>query len=326
MRAIVIPYPGGPEVLEVRVVPVPEPRADEIRVRIRSFGVNRADLLQRRGRYPAPDDAPTDIPGLEFAGLVDALGAGGMRLTPGVRVMGIAGGGTYAEYVVVPASHVVPIPDGMTDVQAAAIPEAFVTAHDAFRRADLQAGQWLLVHAVGSGVGLAALQLAKALGARVIGTSRTLKKLQQARALGLDIAIHVPHDDLARTVRAATGGTGADVVLDLIGGVHFPQTLDALANRGRLILIGLTAGAVAEVDLAVVLRRRLRIEGTVLRSRSTEEKTSAVANFATDVLPLLATRVVRPVLHAVVSFDEVAEAHRIMESNLNFGKVVVEVP
>ncbi|MDH5196936.1 MAG: NAD(P)H-quinone oxidoreductase [Gemmatimonadota bacterium] len=326
MRAVVITHPGGPEVLAVREVPVPEPHAGEIRVRVRAFGINRADLLQRRGRYPAPDGVPPDIPGLEFAGLVDARGSGDTVFDIGARVMGIAGGGTYADYVVIPASHTVAIPDNMTDADAAAIPEVFVTAHDALRRADLRSGEWLLIHAVGSGVGLAALQLATAIGARVIGTSRTADKLERARALGLDVAIHASTDDLGSIVRAATDGVGANVVLDLVGGAQLPRTLDVMAEQGRLILVGLTAGISAEVDLALVLQRRLRIEGTVLRSRSTQEKARAVAAFAADVLPLLADGTIRPVVHAVLPFVEVAEAHRLMEFNLTFGKVVVEVP
>lgn len=326
MRAVVITQPGGPEVLAVREVPVPEPGAGEIRVRVRAFGINRADLLQRRGRYPAPAEVSPDIPGLEFAGTVEARGQGGPGFEVGTRVMGIVGGAAYAEYVVVSASHAVPIPIGMTDTDAAAIPEAFVTAHDALRRANLRSGEWLLIHAVGSGVGLAALQLATAIGAPVIGTSRTVEKLDRARALGMDVAVHAPHDDLASAVRTATDGCGVNVVLDLIGGAQFPRTLDVTAERGRVMLVGLTAGPVAEVDLTVVLRRRLRIEGTVLRSRSTQEKARAVAGFAADVLPLLAQGAVHPVVHAVLPLAEVVEAHRIMESNLNFGKVVVEVP
>jgi putative PIG3 family NAD(P)H quinone oxidoreductase len=325
MRAVVISRPGDPDVLVTRDVPVPEPGPGAVRVRVRAFGINRADLLQRRGRYPAPADAPSDMPGLEFAGEVEAVGGGSQPWALHDRVMGIAGGGTYAEYVVVPASHAVRVPDALTDAEAGAVPEAFVTAHDALRRAGLGTGAWLLVHAVGSGVGVAALQLAKAMGARVIGTSRTPEKLARAVALGLDVPVLTPTTDFVDATLAATGGAGATAVLDLVGGAQFPRTLAALAERGRLVLVGLTAGATAELDLGVILRRRLGIEGTVLRPRSAVEKAQAVAGFAADVLPLLERGALRPVIHAVLPFGAVAEAHRIMEANANFGKLVVEV-
>lgn len=325
MRAIVVAHPGAPDALEQRDVPTPEPGPGAIRVRVRAFGVNRADILQRRGGYPAPPDAPADIPGLEFAGAIDAVGPGVERAT-GERVMGIAGGGTYAEQVVVPAGYAAPIPDALSYAEAAAVPEVFVTAHDAFRRADVGPGSWLLVHAIGSGVGVAALQLATAWRAHVIGTSRTAEKLSRARALGLAVACHVPVDDFVAAARDATGGRGADAALDLVGGAHIARTLEALRVQGRLILIGLTAGRTAEIDLGRVLGRRLRVEGTVLRARSPEEKCAAVAGFAADVLPLLAQGTIRPVIHEVFPFANVAAAHRAMEANANFGKLIVEVP
>jgi putative PIG3 family NAD(P)H quinone oxidoreductase len=326
MRAVVITRPGDPEVLLARDVPVPEPGRGTVRVRVHAFGVNRADLLQRRGHYPAPSDAPADIPGLEFAGRVDAVGGGPLPWSVGDRVMGIAGGGTYAEYVVVPTSHVVRVPDALTDVEAGAVPEAYVTAHDALRRAAFDRGRWLLLHAVGSGVGLATLQLARGMGGRVIGTSRTPEKLARARALGLEVAVHTPARDFVDATLEATGGAGADAAVDLVGGRLFPRTLDALADGGRLVLVGLTAGTATELDLSVILRRRLRVEGTVLRPRSASEKAEAMAHFAAEVLPLLASGTLRPVIHAVLPFDAVAEAHRVMEANANFGKLVVEVP
>jgi NADPH2:quinone reductase len=325
MRAVVVTRPGDPDVLEIRPVPTPVPGRGEIRVRVGAFGVNRADLLQRRGRYPAPADAPADILGLEFAGQVDALGPGTTRHAVGDRVMGIAGGGTYAEYVVLVEEHAVAIPPGMLVTTAAAIPEAFVTAHDALRRIQLQAGETVLIHAVASGVGVATLQLAAAFGARVIGTSRSPDKLSRARTLGLAVGIDSSAENLVDAVRGATNGVGVHAVVDLVGGPLFPTTLACLAERGRLVLVGLTAGATAEVDLGVILRRRLRIEGTVLRPRSRAEKAAAVAGFADEVLPLLAAGAIRPVMHAVLPFSSVAEAHRLLEANATFGKVVVEV-
>jgi putative PIG3 family NAD(P)H quinone oxidoreductase len=325
MRAVIVSRPGGPEVLVTRNLPAPEPGPAEIRVRVRAFGVNRADLLQRRGLYPAPADAPQDIPGLEFAGEVDRAGAGA-TLRPGERVMGIAGGGTYAEYVVVPSGLAVPVPPRLSFTVAAAVPEAFVTAHDALRRADVGGGTWVLVHAIGSGVGIATLQIAGAWGAHVIGTSRTADKLARARALGLDIGCHTGTQDFVAVTREATDGAGADAAIDLVGGTQVTRTLQALREGGRLVLVGLTAGATAELDLGLLLRRRLRLEGTVLRARSRIEKAAAVAAFADGVLPLLASGAIRPVVDRVFPFDAIADAHRVMEANATFGKLVVEVP
>jgi putative PIG3 family NAD(P)H quinone oxidoreductase len=325
MRAIVVSRPGGPEVLVTRDVPIPEPGPGEIRVRVRAFGVNRADLLQRRGHYPAPPDAPADIPGLEFAGEVDRAGPGA-AFPSRARVMGIAGGGTYAQHVVVPDGFAVPIPAGLTWPVAAAVPEAFVTAHDALCRGDVRSGAWVLVHAIGSGVGIATLQLAGAWGAHVIGTSRTAGKLVRARALGLELGCHVDTQDFVAMTREVTGGAGADAAIDLVGGTQVSRTLAALRERGRLVLVGLTGGTTAELDLGLVLRRRLRLEGTVLRARSRTEKAAAVSAFAGDVLPLLASGAIRPVVDRVFPFDAIAEAHRLMEANATFGKLVVEVP
>lgn len=323
MRAVVTTGPGGPDVLELRDVPLPEPGPGEIRVRVRAFGINRADLLQRRGRYAPPPGVPADILGLEFAGAVSKRGHGVTRFSPGDAVMGLAGGGTYAEEVVIPEGHAVPIPEQLDPVTAAAVPEAFVTAHDALRRVEVGDGMWVLVHAVASGVGLAVLQLARAWGARCVGTSRTPSKLRRARDLGLDVAVDSSTGSFKEAVLKATGGVHG--VIDLIGGPAFPETLATLRPAGRLVLVGLTAGATASVDLALVLRNRLRIEGTVLRPRSVEEKTAAVAAFADDVLPLLAAGTARPVVHAVLPFDQVAEAHRLMEANANVGKILVDV-
>jgi NADPH:quinone reductase len=325
VRAIVVSRPGGPEVLVTRDVPAPEPGPGEIRVRVRAFGINRADLLQRRGLYPAPPDAPQDIPGLEFAGDVDRAGPHA-AFRPGDRVMGIASGGTYAEQVVVPSGFAVPIPPGLSYPVAAAVPEAFVTAHDALRRADVGSGSWVLVHAIGSGVGVATLQLAGAWGAHVIGTSRTIEKLARARALGLDVACEAGSRDFVALTREATGGAGADAVIDLVGGAQVARSLEALRERGCLVLVGLTGGRTAEIDLGLVLRRRLRLEGTMLRARAPSEKAAAVAAFADDVLPLLASGAIRPVVDRVFPFDAVAEAHRTMEASATFGKLVVEVP
>jgi NADPH:quinone reductase len=325
MRAVVITRPGGPEVLEVRDVPRPEPAPDQIRVRVHATAVNRADLLQRAGHYPAPDGVPADIPGLEYAGVVDAVGRHVTRWRPGTRVMGLVAGGSYADYVVTHEDEAVLVPEALTLVEAAAVPEAFMTAHDAlFTQMRLRRGETLLVHAVGSGVGTAALLLAKRAGARVIGTQRSAWKLERARALGLDVAIDTSvTDDFAGTVLRETNGRGADGVLDLVGGPFLAGDLAALATTGRIVIVGLVAGARHELDLRLLLRKRATIIGTVLRARSLEEKIAVAQAFARDVVPLLEQRTVTPIVHQVLPLDDAAHAHAIIARNENFGKVVL---
>jgi NADPH:quinone reductase len=322
MKAIVISRFGGPEVLELRELASPEPGRGEVRVRIAATAVNRADLLQRMGNYPAPADAPADIPGLEFAGEVDAVGPGVSDLATGDRVFGLAGGGTYAEQIVVPARTAVKMPARMAFSDAAAIPEAFITAWDAVvTQAGLQGGETLLIHAVGSGVGTAAVQIAKALGVRSIGTARSAEKLDRARALGLDVGLAVADGRFAREVAAA----GApDVILELVGGPYLAEDLQCAALRGRIVLVGLLAGARAELDLGLVLRRRLRIMGTVLRARPLEEKIAAVQILARHLVPLLERGLLQPVIDRVLPLAAAAEAHARMASNQGFGKIVLE--
>lgn len=324
MRAVVIKRFGSPEVLEVQHVPMPVPQAGQVRVRVRAFGVNRADLLQRRGLYPAPAGVPQDIPGLEYAGEIDAVGPDVGRLEAGDRVMGIVGGGSYAEYVITPADHILAVPPHTPYREAAAIPEVFITAHDALERLGVQAEDWVLVHAVGSGVGTAAVQLIAQRGARSIGTSRTAQKLERAEALGLSHGIDTSATDFLEAIRHIVS-EGVHAAIDLVGGSRFSATLEALAPRGRLVLVGITAGPRAEVDLAVILRRRLTIEGTVLRSRGPREKALVIQSFRDVVLPLLASKRVRPIIDRVFQFAEVSAAHAYMEANANFGKIVVEM-
>jgi NADPH:quinone reductase-like Zn-dependent oxidoreductase len=238
--------------------------------------------------------------------------------------MGIVGGGAYGEYLITPADHVVPIPEGMSYEYAAAIPEVFIAAHDALERLAVRRGEWVLVHAVGSGVGTAATQLIDLRGARCIGTSRTDSKLAQARELGMTAGFNTTTGDLVDKVLQLTH-RGVDAAIDLVGGQLFSQTLDCMASMGRIALVGLSGGIRADVDLGTVLRRRLTIEGTVLRSRSTIEKAAAVAAFQDSVLPLLADGRAAAVIDRVFDFTEVAAAHEYLESNNSFGKVVVQV-
>ncbi|HVJ90772.1 MAG TPA: NAD(P)H-quinone oxidoreductase [Labilithrix sp.] len=331
MRAIVIDNAN----LELRDVPMPEPGPGQARVRVRACAVNRADVLQRRGLYPAPPDAPADIPGLEMAGEVDAVGSHVTDVRVGDRVYGIVSGGAYAEAVVVPARTLARIPDVQGKQlgfnEAAALPEAMITAYDAMvLQCGLAAGESVLIHAVGSGVGTAALQIARAIGARPIGTARSEDKLKRAEALGLGAGIHVaPTPDgaprFAARVRELTEGRGVDVVLDLVGGAYVPESLASLADRGRLVLVGLMAGARAEVDLGTILRRRLRVFGTVLRSRPLEEKIVAGQVLARHLSPLVAEGKLTPIVDRVLALEEAREAHSLMESNTTFGKIVLRV-
>lgn len=324
MKAVVIREPGTPDVLRLLDVPDPEPDEGEVRIRVEAAGINRADLLQRQGRYPAPEGWPDDIPGLEYAGRVDAVGDRVSMWSPGDRVMGLVGGGAYAEYAVVPADQVIPVPDGMEATMAAAIPEAFITAHDALRtRLGVRSGETVLIHAIGSGVGTAALQLARAFGARVIGTSRTAWKLERARQLGLEEAVLADQGRFSTAVLAATSDLGVNAIVELVGGDYLEEDLQCVRPFGRIVVVGLTRGRSAELDMGTLLRKRLTIVGTVLRSRSNAEKAAAVRSFAEEGLPFLARGTAAPVVDRILPMADAAEGHTLMESNDTFGKIVL---
>ncbi len=321
MRAIRYTAAGGPDVIQLRDAPTPEPGPRQVRVRVHASALNRADILQRRGRYPAPAGWPSDIPGLEYAGEVEALGPGVTRWQVGDRVMGLVGGGAHAEFVVVHADETMAIPEGMAYSDAAAIPEAFLTAWDGLvARGRLAAGERVLIHAVGSGVGTAAVQLARRLGATAAGTSRSAAKLEQARALGLAEAIDTSVRGFGEQLDQSV-----DVILDVLGAPAFAANLDALAPRGRLVLLGFLQGATGELSLEPVLRKRLEVIGTVMRTRSLEERIPLVAAFAAEVLPGFdgSAPALRPVVAQVFPFTEVVAAHAVMERDENFGKVVL---
>ncbi|MBD0326267.1 MAG: NAD(P)H-quinone oxidoreductase [Pyrinomonadaceae bacterium] len=329
MRAVYIESPGDAESLSVREVADPGPAtANRVRVRVRAAGLNRADILQRMGRYPAPQGYSQEIPGLEFAGTIEQTGEEVRKLSVGQRVFGITAGGAQAEYVVVPEDTLAEIPANLDWTMAAAVPEVFITAHDAlFTQAGLEMGERVLIHAAGSGVGTAAVQLAHAAGATAYGTSRTSEKLERARVFGLDEGVAVGNDPrvFAAAVREWTNGAGVNVILDLVGGAYLSSNLDALAREGRLMFVGTTAGASAELNLGVVMSKRLRLRGTVLRARSLEEKARATRRFAAHVVPLLESGRVRPVVDRVYPIDAVRAAHARMESNESFGKIVLVI-
>jgi putative PIG3 family NAD(P)H quinone oxidoreductase len=319
MRAITYVGAGGVEVIGMAERPVPEPGAGQVRVRVRAAGLNRADILQRRGGYPAPAGWPADIPGLEFAGEVETLGAGVSAWRVGHRVMGLVGGGAHAEAVVVNAAELLGVPAALDWDQAAAIPEAFLTAWDALLvRGRLRAGERALIHAAGSGVGTAAIQVAKLAGAQVIGTSRQAAKLERLREFGLDQGIDTSAGDFSEQV-----GAGVDVVLDVLGGPAFAQNLAALRQGGRLVLLGFLGGSKFEGDLSPILRKRLEVIGTVMRARGPEERAALADTWAREILPAFENGGLRPVVGAVVSMAEVAGAHALMEGNELFGKCVL---
>ncbi len=321
MREVHYAGAGGPEVIKLRDVPVPEPGEHEVRVRVAASALNRADLLQRQGHYPAPEGWPADVPGLEFSGVVEVTGSDVTRWQPGDRVMGLVGGGAQAEEVLAHEAELLPVPDSMDLVDAAAVPEAFLTAFDALRiRARLQAGERLLIHAVGSGVGTAAVQLAKLAGATVVGTSRTAEKLKRASQLGLDLGIDTGERPFREAMREPV-----DVVLDVLGGPALADNLAVLALRGRLILVGFLQGNKTDVSLEPLLRKRLEVIGTVMRSRSHAERAELVRAFADAVLPALWDGRLAPVVDSRFPMAEIAEAHARMASNGTFGKVVVVI-
>jgi putative PIG3 family NAD(P)H quinone oxidoreductase len=329
MRAVVITRPGVIDVLEIReVADAPAPTADRVRVRVRASALNRADVIQRMGFYPAPPGAPADIPGLEFSGEVERLGPEVREWQPGDRVFGICGGGAHAEFVTVPASHLARIPSNLDWAETAAVPEVFMTAHDAlFTQARLQPGETVLVHAAGSGVGTAAIQLTRASGARSFGTSRTADKLERAKEYGLDGSLVVGGDPLTfvEPVKQWSGGVGVDVVLDLVGAGYLEANLRAMALKGRMVHVGTTSGSKATLELGLVMSKRLTLRGTVLRARSVEEKATVTRLFAKHVVPLLGNGLLKPVVDRAYKLDQIREAHKRLESNENFGKIVLMI-
>ncbi len=327
MRAVVIKSHG--EVEGIAIAEVEQPAissADAVRIRVHAAGLNRADIMQRRGKYPAPSGYPQDIPGLEFAGEVEAVGDAVTQWKIGDRVLGITAGGGQAEFVVVPESNLARIPDELEWVEAGAMPEVFITAHDAlFTQARLAKGERVLIHAAGSGVGTAAVQLAHAAGATVYGTSRTADKLKRVREYGLTDGVTVADkpEKFVEAVQRWTDGKGVEVILDLVGGFYLPANLQALAARGRIVCLATTAGAKAEIDIRHLMQKRATIMGSVLRGRSIEDKAEATRRFAEDVLPLVARGIVRPVIEMVYNAEEIRAAHRHLETNTSFGKIVL---
>ena len=326
MKAIVITKSGDPGVLQLRDVEEPKPSQDEILVKVQATALNRADLLQRRGHYPPPPGTREDIPGLEFAGTIEWVGEKVTSFNPGDRVMGLLPGEGYAEKIVTHERMAIPIPANLNFDEAAAIPEAFLTAYDAlFLQLELKSDERLLVHAVGSGVGIAALQLAKNARAIVFGTAGSEDKLARARDLGLNFGINYKHQDFREKVLAKTNGLGVNTILDTVGAPYWEKNLACLATKGRMIIIGLMGGAKVEANLGILLKKRLRIMGSVLRARLLEEKIALTKSFVETALPLFESGKLQPIIDRTFLLEEAAEAHAYMEKNKNFGKIVLRI-
>lgn len=326
MKAVVMSGFGGPEVMRVAEAATPEPRANQVRIRVMATSVNRADIVQRRGNYPPPP-GESDILGLEAAGVIDAVGTGVSGWKPGDRVMSLVAGGGYAEYVVVYADHLIPVPAGMSFTEAACICETYITAFlSVFMIGELQSGEAVLLHGGGGGVNTAALQLCRFLAppATVIVTASTAK-CERVAALGAHRVIDYQAQDFAAEVRRFTAGRGADLILDHIGADYLAPNMRALAVGGRLVVIGVTSGAVAPLNLARMMVKRQRIIGTVIRARSVEEKARITAVFRERVMPHLAARDIVPLIHRIFALSAVQDAHREMENSRHFGKIVLAV-
>lgn len=327
MKAIIIARPGQPDALELREIPEPVCGPDDLLVRVRAAGLNRADILQRMGGYPQPGPKPAfDVPGLEYAGEVVTVGDRVEGFATGDRVMGLVPGQAYAEFVSARARLVMHVPESMSWAEAGGTPEASITAHDALLQGALVAGESVLVHAAGSGVGVAALQIAKTMGATpIIGTAGSEEKLARAAQLGLELGINYHSQDFAVEALNVTGGRGVDVILDSIGADYWERNARALARKGRMVIYGLMGGGSTTVNLGVLLSKRLQVRGTVLRARPLEEQAYATRAFEKSVLPHLANGRIKVVVDWTFPLAEAAAAQAYMETNANFGKIVLEM-
>jgi putative PIG3 family NAD(P)H quinone oxidoreductase len=325
MRAVVISEPGGPDVLQLAEVPDPEAGPGDAVVEIVGAGVNRADLMQRQGLYPPPPGAPP-YPGLECSGRIAALGEGVDGWAVGDEVCALLAGGGYAEKVAVPAGQLLPLPAGVSLSDAAGLPEVACTVFsNVFQSAALQPEETLLVHGGASGIGTMAIQLAREQGARVVCTAGTPEKAERCRELGADLAVNYNTEDFVAAVRDFTGGSGADVILDIVGAAYLARNVAALATGGRLVVIGLQGGARAELDLGVLLGKRASVRAATLRARPTSEKAAIVAAVREQVWPLIDAGRVRAVIDRVLPLGDAPQAHRLMESGSHFGKILLAV-
>ncbi|MCR4268019.1 NAD(P)H-quinone oxidoreductase [Nitratireductor sp. ZSWI3] len=325
MTAVAISEPGGPMALKPEERPLPRPRAGEILIKVRAAGVNRPDVFQRKGLYPPPPGA-SDLPGLEAAGEVAAIGEGVKRWQVGDRVTALTPGGGYAEYCLTHETNALPVPHGFTFTEAAAIPETFFTVwHNVFQRGGLKEGETLLVHGGSSGIGTTAIQLAAALGAKVIATAGTPEKCAACAALGAVRAINYREEDFVAAVEEETGGNGADVILDMIGGEYIERNYRAAAMDGRIVQIAFLKGSKATADFSLLMRKRLTHTGSTLRPRSVAFKARIATELEAHVWPLLAARKIAPVMDMIFPLNEAWRAHERMEEGAHIGKIVLDV-
>ncbi len=324
MKAIVITRPGAPEVLQPTDRPTLTPAAHEVLIRVHASGINRPDVFQRKGNYPPPPGASLDIPGLEVAGIIEAIGEEVTRWRPGDRVCALLSGGGYAEYCAAPEGQCLPIPGELSFVEAASLPETFFTVwSNVFERAWLRPGESLLVHGGSSGIGVAAIQIAKALGSAVYATAGSDDKCRTCENLGATKAINYKNADFVEDIDQLTGGKGVDVILDMIGGSYTPRNLQALATEGRLVMINTMQGKDVQIDLSLVMRKRLYITGSMLRSREESFKADIARALEQRVWPLLAGGTIRPVIYRTLSAHDAAKAHQLMEEGSHTGKIVL---
>ena len=325
MRAVVLRSYGGPEVLVIEEVPDPVVGPDDVLIDVRATALNRADTLQRRGMYPNPYPEEHEIPGLEFAGTVAAVGDRVRLWRPGDAVMTITGGGAYAERIAIHERQLLAVPPNIGLDDAAAIPEVYLTAWDALVvQGGLTSGRWALVHAGASGVGTAAIQIAKAIGANIAVTCST-GKVDAVRALGADLVVDYTTQDFVEEVKRVTGGRGTDVILDVIGGEYVNRNVAAVALQGRVVQVGVMGGATTSVNVGAMLGKRMQFIGTVLRARPLEEKIALIKRFEREILPLFETGALRPVIDSRYPLERVAEAHERMEHNANIGKILLDI-
>lgn len=325
MKAITFDAPGDPEVLHVSEVPDPVPGPEQLLVRVRATALNRADTMQRRGNYPPPP-GESDILGLELAGEVEAVGAATHGFTPGERVFGLVGGGGYAEKALIDYRMAMPIPTGWDFVKAAAVPEVFFTANETlFTLGGLQGGETVLIHAGASGVGTAGIQMARHAGARVFVTAGSAEKIARTVELGAEVGINYKEEDFAARIQELTNQAGVDLIQDFIGAGYVQRNLECLKIAGLLVLVGLMSGDQAEVDLGLIMRKRLRVIGSVMRSQPLENKIAITQRFRERWLPLLESGVIRPIIDTTFPLAEGAAAHRYMEENRNTGKIILVV-
>ncbi|WP_345948436.1 NAD(P)H-quinone oxidoreductase [Mucilaginibacter sp. PAMB04274] len=325
MKALVITQPGGPEVLQIRDRPVPQPKPHEVLIKVAAAGINRPDVAQRKGAYPPPPDAPQDIPGLEVAGTIEAIGDAVTLWQTGDKVCALVSGGGYAEYCTAPEGQCLPVLPNLTLTEAASLPETFFTVwSNVFDRGRLQPGESLLVHGGSSGIGVTAIQMAKALGSVVYVTAGSDDKCRFCEQLGATKAVNYKTEDFIPTIAQITGGKGVNVILDMIGGDYTQGNIQSLAEEGRLVLINTMKGKDVQVDLSMVMRKRLFITGSTLRPRDRPFKSAIATALKKTVWSLIEAGQIKPIIHQTFAAQDAAKAHALMESSTHIGKIVLE--